>query len=74
MNEISNEVFCELSQDELLNVAGGRNELACATCTGAGAMLFSNCVSIGIVLCPPAGIAAGVLGAALFGTGIYSAY
>ena len=70
MNENSNDVFCELSQDELLNVAGGQNIPACSICTISGGMLFSNCVSIGVVLCPPVGVAAGVIGAGLLGAGV----
>lgn len=68
-----NENLSELSQDELLTVVGGQNIGACTACTISGGMLFSNCVSIGVVVCPPAGIVAGVAGAALLGAGVFFA-
>ena len=73
MKEISNDAFCELSQEELLSVAGGQNVLACTGFTLTGGMLFGNCVSIGVAICPPVGIAAGLVGAAFLGAGIHYA-
>ena len=70
MKEISNELFCELSQDELLNVVGG-NRVTATTCKITGhLLLFKGAPAISAVGTPLMGVAAGAVGVALYGAGL----